>query len=61
MSTLKLPGAGEAASEEPRGPYDKLAFEGVRPPLAFPGGCRPSRSKLDREVYGRDGWLNNVF
>lgn len=49
MSELKLPGAGEGAREDPRGPKDMAEVDSVRAPLAVPGGWRPSLSKLKRE------------
>jgi len=60
MSELKLPGVGEGAKEEPRGPKDMAEVDSARAPLVVPGSCKPSRSKLEREgamPCGRGGWL----
>ena len=46
---LKLPGAGEGAKDEPRGPKDILEFDSARAPLAAPGKS-PSLSKAVFEV-----------
>jgi len=47
ISELKLPGAGEGARDEPRGPYDVTEADSVLVPLVLPPGyCETSRSKL---------------
>jgi hypothetical protein len=38
LSELKLPGAGEGAKEEPRGPKDIAEVDSARAPLVIPGG-----------------------
>jgi hypothetical protein len=59
MSELKLPGASDGAKEEPRGPKDMDDVDNARAPFVAAGGCRPSRSKLERDgatPCGRGGW-----
>jgi len=58
MAELKLPGAGDGASDAPLGAKDTPEFDIARPPFG-PPGCSPSLSKLVLMTalpYGTAGW-----
>lgn len=58
---LKLPGAGDAASDDPRGPKEAAELPIVRGPLPPAVGCRPSRADSILVFEGYEDCVYNDF